>query len=1122
MKFNSHLLLSLSLLSWLWAATGNDAFNFSSIAKVRLRRATIDMGVDNRQLDSIIDLAECQDLRKDCTHQKTTDNLAMLECALSLTSSQLKALPEPCQHALWQQQRQLQSSHWVEHTLLPSYCASEQVKLSGCLNSIDLWSCLEDNRQQMPKGNSCRQQLRRVHEMLGEDYASIGEFYAVCGNLVEQHKCGRMNVDHLPALLSQLGTAQCLKAQAMFNQKAPIEMSCKVAINTIEQQRGMLELFRVCSNDLIAVCPQERMGTAAAYKCLVRHKSDPKLSSQCAAQITSRDQQLGRDYRVSHGLAKACKDDIKLHHCRRGVSEDKQVRLAQILLCLESVSKNGTKLASECLVELNDHRRMLMTDYQLSPELLSDCADDIPKFCPDEAQLVNGQSSTGGEIIHCLMKHARGRRPQRRITAQCQRGLETLIKVSDAGEDWRVDPVLRRACKKVVDVACKDVEGGEARVMSCLMERIGTAVMRPECEQALLIIEYFVARDFKLDPQLYKHCRDDAVKYCSAKRQWDDVQDVQMDPERGPMILPCLHRMAYSEDEQQTLRKDCFREVKRVMRQRAISVDLMPEVEDYCLSDLSQYCGDLTTKGTEMECLQNRLDELQPECKAVVTKYTEEEAANIELNPVIMSTCSEAMQQHCSDILKAGKDNGNMMDCLIKHKNDADLNKGCRAAIEHFQIISLKSYHFTTKFKEACRPHVSRFCAASATKNEVVACLSEVMRNDTIRSQRPQIPKECRQQVKSQLYQQRESILLDPKLGTACKSELKQFCAEAKGPGQALECLIQRTSELGKACHHAIFMIKRSELGDSGTDYTLLNTCKEMVYKFCPNTESMQLLDCLKTYKDDPNFDERCHFVVVNRMIEQNTDFRFNPSLQNACGKSINLYCSKIVNTAQPNEELNGKVIKCLKDKFRQSKLDNKCAQEMIKILQEQALNYKLNPVLQHFCKFEIQQLCKTHMNADEHGEVEECLKAAFLRKQLINRECQLEVASLIAEAKADIHVDPILETACTVDLLRYCSKVMSGDGRKLGCLRTLLRQTPKSLEADCREKLERRIEMFRNADDTLAQPPEDMQQLVQQVVTSPARKFFLVILMSVTGLVFLTGILLGRATKRAMGLKNK
>lgn len=49
------------------------------------------------------------------------------------------------------------------------------------------------------------------------------------------------------------------------------------------------------------------------------------------------------------------------------------------------------------------------------------------------------------------------------------------------------------------------------------------------------------------------------------------------------------------------------------------------------------------------------------------------------------------------------------MECLISHKNDADLrqNVKCRAAIEHFQIISLKNYVFTYKFKNFCRPHVT-------------------------------------------------------------------------------------------------------------------------------------------------------------------------------------------------------------------------------------------------------------------------------------------------------------------------------------------------------------------------------------------------------------------------------
>ena len=76
------------------------------------------------------------------------------------------------------------------------------------------------------------------------------------------------------------------------------------------------------------------------------------------------------------------------------------------------------------------------------------------------------------------------------------------------------------------------------------------------------------------------------------------------------MVLPCLHRYAYRHEKKMQLSEVCFQEVKRVMRQRAISVDLIPEVEDSCLEDLAANCFDKTQKGEEMECLQQHLEEL--------------------------------------------------------------------------------------------------------------------------------------------------------------------------------------------------------------------------------------------------------------------------------------------------------------------------------------------------------------------------------------------------------------------------------------------------------------------------------------------------------------------------------
>lgn len=58
-----------------------------------------------------------------------------------------------------------------------------------------------------------------------------------------------------------------------------------------------------------------------------------------------------------------------------------------------------------------------------------------------------------------------------------------------------------------------------------------------------------------------------------------------------------------------------MQEIKRVMRQRAISVDLIPEVEDQCIDDLSNFCFDKTQKGEEMQCLQDNLEKLIQKCK---------------------------------------------------------------------------------------------------------------------------------------------------------------------------------------------------------------------------------------------------------------------------------------------------------------------------------------------------------------------------------------------------------------------------------------------------------------------------------------------------------------------------
>lgn len=819
---------------------GVSAFLSSAISSPRIKRS--DNAVVIAAPGRLIDEQACAPLRTLCANTVLeVDDFYTLECVQTLHGEQRDLLSHECQTIIWNHLQLLVEDFRVQK-LLDKNCAKDKhkIKCKPTEESGQLLACVLNVKDDLTEAD-CRNFVNRLELVAFSDFRTISSFSKSCRNDVDAFNCGRLSDEN--RLWSQGATIACLQDHVQG-----LSEDCKKSIyhlTELQSENFKLDwqLYKACFQDANSFCADIKPGTGDIYKCLTKNKNDVRMSSRCQKELTRRDRVIGQDFKVARGLARACKEDIRVNHCRRGVSEDKNVRLAQILLCLESAYRNNTKIAPDCLKEMQDHRKLIMTDYNLTPELLNGCAEDIDNLCKN--------LDSGSKTIHCLMDHVTGKKKQDvRVQPKCQRALEFLVKVADVGEDWRVDPILRKACKPVVDVACHDTIGGDARVMSCLMEKLGTNYMTEDCETALLQIQYFVARDYKLDPQLYRACRDDAVKFCNAKKTWADVDGQQaMDPERGPLVLPCLHRYAYPENSTMQLKQKCLVEVKRVMRQRAISVDLIPEVEDVCLYDLSLFCFDKTGRGEEMQCLQDALDKLTKKCKEAVTKYTEDEAGHVELNPIISTYCKAAMARHCEQLLSVGKDDGDMMECLIAHKNDPEMRADvkCRAAVEHFQLTSLKNYHFTYKFKEACRPYVNRYCTKSMTKYDVVACLSEVMRNDTLNGNRHTIPKECRQQVRNQLFQQRENIDFDPKMKMYCQNDTEAFCRNVPhDAGQVLECLRQNHHQLSLKCRHVLFGIKNSELSDSSTDYTLINVCKDMLKQYCRDTDPSKALVCLK------------------------------------------------------------------------------------------------------------------------------------------------------------------------------------------------------------------------------------------------------------------------------------
>jgi Golgi apparatus protein 1 len=136
------------------------------------------------------------------------------------------------------------------------------------------------------------------------------------------------------------------------------------------------------------------------------------MSSECRDQIYRRQKLGWQDYRAS-GIVASCRDEIKKYKCRRGASSsDKHVRLSQILLCLENEQHKGQEIGGECLDEIKQHRKSLLDDFSVTPELLSACQVDKDKFCADKG--------IHGKTLHCLMAHAqKGQTNNERLSDKC-------------------------------------------------------------------------------------------------------------------------------------------------------------------------------------------------------------------------------------------------------------------------------------------------------------------------------------------------------------------------------------------------------------------------------------------------------------------------------------------------------------------------------------------------------------------------------------------------------------------------------------------------------------------------------------------------------------------------------
>uniref|UniRef100_A0A669EM49 Golgi apparatus protein 1 n=1 Tax=Oreochromis niloticus TaxID=8128 RepID=A0A669EM49_ORENI len=852
-------------------------------------------------------------------------------------------------------------------------------------------------------------------------------------------------------------------------------------------------LYFSCRDDRERFCENTLAGEGRVYKCLFNHKFEDSMSERCREALTTRQKLIAQDYKVSYSLAKACKSDLRKYHCNVDTSlpRAREARLSYLLLCLESAVHRGRVVSGECQGEMMDYRRMLMEDFSLSPEIVLHCRSEIESHCSGLHRK--------GRTLHCLMRVGRG--DMGAIDPSCQKALQTLIQEADPGADYRIDRALNEACESVIQTACKHIRSGDPMILSCLMEHLYTEKMVEDCEHRLLELQYFIARDWKLDPILYKKCQSDASRLCHT-HGWNETSEL-MPP---GAIFSCLYRHAYRSLEQgRRLSRDCKVEVQRILHQRALDVKLDPELQRRCMTDLGKWCSEKTEAGQELECLQDHLDDLVADCKEVVGNLTELESEDIQIEALLMRACDPVIQAHCHEVADNQIDSGDLMDCLVQNKHQKEMNEKCAVGVTHFQLIQVKDFRFSYKFKTAYTRRI---------EVDVVICLSTTVRNDTLQDAKEQrVSVKCRKQLRVEEVEMSEDIRLEPELYDSCKTDINKLCQNvAFGNAQVIECLKENKRQLLPRCHQKVFKLQEVEMVDSELDYQLMRVCKNMIRRFCTESDGKNVLQCLKQNKNSEMMDPKCKQMITKRQITQNTDYRLNPVLRKACKADIPKFCDSILKKAKDETELEGQVISCLKLKYADQRLSPDCEDQIRVILQESALDYRLDPQLQIQCAEEISSLCTEEAAAQEQtGQVEECLKINLLK--LKKEGCKKEVLNMLKESKADIYVDPVLHTACALDIKHHCAAIPPGKGRQMSCLMEALQDKRIRLQPECKKRLQDRIDMWSYA--AKVAPAEGLGDLAMQVMTSPSKNYILTVICAGVALLFMMGLLCGRFTKR-------
>ncbi|GFH06252.1 uncharacterized protein HaLaN_00852 [Haematococcus lacustris] len=262
---------------------------------------------------------------------------------------------------------------------------------------------------------------------------------------------------------------------------------------------------------------------------------------------------------------------------------------------------------------------------------------------------------------------------------------------------------MKKACAWEINIFCKDIPHGHARVIRCLEEHLDHDDMSKECKDETVRDMNRMAKDYRLNWRLNHACESDINILCPTVCSSHGAQVC------GGLVLQCLQ-----EQQDNITSQACQDEVfyYELMEVTDFRNDVI--LAEACRSDVEQYCKDVEPgDGRIHVCLRFHRNKISERCRNEEMKLAAVEYRDIRLRPKLNKLCSEEKAVYCKDV-KPGQ--ARVIKCLMENMAQPNFGEDCKSELQEREGVMKTDYRFDVGVATNCASDVEQFCADARNK----------------------------------------------------------------------------------------------------------------------------------------------------------------------------------------------------------------------------------------------------------------------------------------------------------------------------------------------------------------------------------------------------------------------